>query len=361
MKILLVGEYSGLHMNLAKGLRALGHVVVTISDGDNFKDFPRDVDISGNSFNSNIYTIKRIFKEIKAAYSFSGFDIVQFINPLVFSRFGPCIHLNNKLISKNEKSFLLAAGDDYYYWKAYRAGIYKYSPHKDFLSIDGNGANTNLWETARLRKINLDILKNVNGVIPCATEYKLAYTNTKKLKDLIPFPIDLEKIDYKKNVISLDGKIRILHGVQLSRAGFKGTRLIDMAMQKLLAKYPNLIEYYRPVSLPFNEYIKLLNAANIVIDQVHSFSPAMNALTAMAMGKVVVGGAETEYLRDMGINNCPLVNIRPEPDHIYTQIENLILSPGHIPTIGDSSRRYVEDHYDCYLVAQKYINVWQSN
>jgi hypothetical protein len=34
MKILLIGEYSNVHWTLAEGLRALGHQVTVVSDGD---------------------------------------------------------------------------------------------------------------------------------------------------------------------------------------------------------------------------------------------------------------------------------------------------------------------------------------
>ena len=44
MKILLLGEYSNVHHTLALGLRALGHRVVVVSNGDFWKNYPRDVD-----------------------------------------------------------------------------------------------------------------------------------------------------------------------------------------------------------------------------------------------------------------------------------------------------------------------------
>ncbi|TOI27410.1 hypothetical protein CGI63_23185, partial [Vibrio parahaemolyticus] len=46
MRVLLLGEYSGVHTNLAMVLKELGHDVITVSDGDGFKSFPRDVDLS---------------------------------------------------------------------------------------------------------------------------------------------------------------------------------------------------------------------------------------------------------------------------------------------------------------------------
>lgn len=43
MKILLLGEYSNVHWTLAQGLRALGHSVTVVSDGDGWKNYPRDI------------------------------------------------------------------------------------------------------------------------------------------------------------------------------------------------------------------------------------------------------------------------------------------------------------------------------
>lgn len=42
MKILLVGEYSNVHWTLAEGLRLLGHEVKVLSNGDFWKNYPRD-------------------------------------------------------------------------------------------------------------------------------------------------------------------------------------------------------------------------------------------------------------------------------------------------------------------------------
>ena len=46
MKILLIGEYSNVHATLAEGLRTLGHQVTVVSNGDFWKDYPRDIDVS---------------------------------------------------------------------------------------------------------------------------------------------------------------------------------------------------------------------------------------------------------------------------------------------------------------------------
>ena len=46
MRILLVGEYSNVHATLAEALRTLGHEVCVISNGDFWKDYPRDIDVA---------------------------------------------------------------------------------------------------------------------------------------------------------------------------------------------------------------------------------------------------------------------------------------------------------------------------
>ena len=46
MKILLIGEYSNVHATLADGLRQLGHKVTVASNGDFWKNYPRDISLT---------------------------------------------------------------------------------------------------------------------------------------------------------------------------------------------------------------------------------------------------------------------------------------------------------------------------
>ena len=63
MKILLLGEYSNVHNTLAEGLRALGHKVVVASNGDFWKNYPRDIDLSRQlSFTGRVSFLYRLLK-----------------------------------------------------------------------------------------------------------------------------------------------------------------------------------------------------------------------------------------------------------------------------------------------------------
>ena len=50
MRILLIGEYSGLHNSLKEGLEKNGHEVTLIGSGDGFKKYPMDINIESTIF-----------------------------------------------------------------------------------------------------------------------------------------------------------------------------------------------------------------------------------------------------------------------------------------------------------------------
>ena len=80
MKILLLGEYSNVHATLAEGLRALGHQVTVASNGDFWKNYPRDIDLARTP--NHWGGIRLIAKLATLLPSFRGYDVVQLINPM---------------------------------------------------------------------------------------------------------------------------------------------------------------------------------------------------------------------------------------------------------------------------------------
>ena len=80
MRILLLGEYSNVHATLAKGLRVLGHEVTVASNGDFWKDYERDIDLSrrpGKMGGISLYA-----KVLSLLPQWRGYDVVQLINPM---------------------------------------------------------------------------------------------------------------------------------------------------------------------------------------------------------------------------------------------------------------------------------------
>jgi glycosyltransferase involved in cell wall biosynthesis len=355
---MLLGEYSGLHNNLAAGLEALGHNVVLANNGDNFKNFKRNIDLKIKTKNRFFFQLIRIVKEIKFLNSFQNneFDIIQIMNPDVFSRF----HIINpfkKLQNKTGKTFLLGAGDDYFYWKAFRESKYRYSSHKGTLELDMK-IEKSLFETERFKKINLFLADAVSGIISCSISYKIAYKNHKNFKTNIPFPIEKSTI---MRTFKFGFPIKFLFGIQKGREGFKGVKYILEAIELIKLKYPNEIVFKIVEDIPYEEYSKLLDDTDCLIDQCNSYDPGMNALIAMSKGKTVLSGCEKEFLDEMGLDMEPLINIIPNPNQIASAIEKLILNPNLISEYSKAARTYVEHYHDASIVAQQYIKVWQES
>ena len=80
MKILLLGEYSNVHWTLAEGLRQLGHKVTVASNGDFWKDYPRDIDLARQP--GKWGGIKLMAKVYGLLPRLRGYDVVQVINPM---------------------------------------------------------------------------------------------------------------------------------------------------------------------------------------------------------------------------------------------------------------------------------------
>src|SRR5574344_1949063 len=108
MKILLIGEYSNVHWTLAEGLRKLGHKVTVASNGDYWKNYPRDISIIRK--NNNLLESIRYYIRLQKTFSdFKGYDVVQLINPMfVELKAERILPLYKKLRKNNHRIFLSA-------------------------------------------------------------------------------------------------------------------------------------------------------------------------------------------------------------------------------------------------------------
>ena len=80
MRILLLGEYSNVHATLAEGLRTLGHEVTVASNGDFWKNYPRDINLSRQP--GKLGGLKLLAKVYAQQPRWRGDDVVQLISPL---------------------------------------------------------------------------------------------------------------------------------------------------------------------------------------------------------------------------------------------------------------------------------------
>lgn len=354
MRVLLVGEYSGLHNSLKNGLAALGIECVLASDGDAWKAFPSDVNFASPFSATSI--AGRVFKNVKPFVALpdpAGFDVVQLVSPMILT---PRLGINRLFVEKvarrSSRLFVLAAGDDCFYFK--NLGKFRYNPVDDYREIDLKGRRTP-WDDPGLARLNEWLAARVDGIIPVAYEYAVGYTERANCRPVIPMPIDLAHYTYAPNRVN--GKVVFLHGI--NRPGFKGSKYILEAFARAEERWGAVAEFVTVTRLAVDRYVEALRGAHVIVDQALSYSYAMNALISMAMGRVVMSGAEPEAVAHLP-DRCPVVNILPDPDQICGEIERLIGARETLEARGREGREFVEHNHDHVRVAQRFVEAWSA-
>ena len=358
MKVLLIGDFSSFHKYLSDGLKANGCEVTLVSGTDGWKKIKgADFSLYDNSVKCS-GALKHFLLYREACKTIDklddDYDVVQFINPRIYT---PYINwlLIKKLKKKGKVISLVSCGNDLALNQAYRDGKF------DYYMMDGEKELLNEYSLRKSRGIayttsEKKFLEYIDCIIPTLYEYRIGYGNDCRLTKTIPMPINLESIIYKENVVK--DKIVIFHGI--SRRGAKGSDFIEEAMKKIKEKYPHDVEIIVAEKLPFEEYVRIMDKANIVIDQCRSYGYGINADIAMAQGKVVLSGARKETLESLGVSKCPIFGIIPDENQIYQQLEFIVMNRDKITLWGKESREYVEKVHDCKKVAKEYIKVWSK-
>ena len=105
----------------------------------------------------------------------------------------------------------------------------------------------------------------------------------------------------------------------------------------------------------------MLAGADVLVDQLYSFSPSMNSLEAMARGTVVIGGGEEEYYDFIGERKLrPIVNVSPERsfEQNVKAIEDALVPEGGVARLSRQSMEFVRKHHDSLVVARQYAGVY---
>lgn len=365
MRILLIGEYSNVHWTLGKGLRQLGHEVTVVSDGDRWKDYPRDIDLK-RQFGKPLSGLKYIIRLLRIMPRLRNYDVVQLINPVFFdlkaSRLLPFYHY----LRRHNKAVVMGAfGMDKYWVKAGTdCKTFRYSDfnlgekarhyHKNSIWIRE-------WLYGEKGKLNDIIASDADAIVSGLYEYDASYRPYFASKlTFIPFPIDLSMV-HPTIRKATDGRVRFFIGIQKARSEYKGTDIMLAALKRLKQNYPNQCEVEQAESVPFQQYVRMLNRSHVLLDQLYSYTPAMNALQAMAQGMVVVGGGEPENYEILHERELrPIVNVQPNEESVYKALEHLVVHPELIEDLSRQSVEYIRRHHDHVRVARQYEALYKK-
>ena len=381
MKILLVGEFSRLHNSLKEGLLALGHEVILVNNGDGFKNFPADISIRASFFKSKLGNIPRqiwfrIFKFDLAllehgirfwliSNKLKNFDVVQLINetPIQTNSMFE-LFLLKRIFEQNNKIFLMCCGIDYMtvshmqkqkdrysvmnpYFENIPSAKKQYDYFFDFL-------------TKSHQKIHQFLYQNISGVIASDLDYVAPLFGNKKYLGMVANPINIDKIGNVETTIS--GKTSIFLGINSGNSYTKGVSFFEKALVIIQEKYPDLVEIKITTDIPYSDYQKHFEKANIILDQVYGFDQGFNALEAMSKGKVVFTGAETEFLKHYNLKEDEVaINALPNVDYLVEKLSYLIENPLEFNRIGKNAIQFINKEHHYVNQAEKYVGLWKTN
>ncbi|MDY3620036.1 MAG: hypothetical protein SO104_02605 [Prevotella sp.] len=377
MKILLIGEASFLHNTLKKGLLERGHRVLTMSDGNGWHDAPRDIDLRRDGRWGKLGGLRVVWQLLRHLPQLCGNDVVHIHN----YQFVPLMYRWNTLLLRflkltNRRVVKGCFGDDPQIFRRQAQGVPAYSDtfwsgqlqnaelHRDRIAeVVEHGAEASWRKTTAM----------ADALVACLYEYWLDYNEPPYVAKLhyVPLPIECEEM-----VRWCDGEmvkcvgndapshpLTILIGLQPKRDFMKGAMKIAAFVEEVARRHPGKVQIKYVEGVPYDEYMHLLAEADVLVDQLYSYTPSMNSLAAMARGTVVIGGGEEEYYEFIGEDTLrPIINVRPDvPDEEnIAAIERALFTDGTLERMAQESIQFVHKYHDYRHVAEQYEQLYRS-
>ncbi|MGN1246418.1 MAG: glycosyltransferase family 1 protein [Muribaculaceae bacterium] len=367
MRILFIGDASNFHNTLAHALREMGHEAVVASAGSSWMNTERDIDLLRHP--GLLGALRYVADIVRALPRLRGFDVVHIVNPIFLDLKPAKVRMIFDYLKRHNRSiFLSALGTDYeYVQRCYDGHTFRYSdyfigdkPSPYMLSPES--AHDSTWLEPFMKRHSDHIIPRLDGIVACLYEYYEAYLPVAPEKlSYAGIPIDTASL--KPHFIdSVPDKVRLFIGIQRDRNYIKGTERLLAAAKRVCERHPNLCELQVAESVPYKQYVAMMQSSHVLLDQLYSYTPATNALLAMAQGMVAVSGAEPEYYELIGEReNHPIINVLPyDDDAIVRTIEDVVMHRDRLPELSRRSRDFVMKHNDSHVVAQRHIGFWKQ-
>ena len=361
MRILLLGEYSNVHATLAEGIRTLGHEVTVASNGDFWKDYPRDIDLSRRQ--GKVGGIALMAKVYSLLPRFRNYDIVQLINPMFLElKAARILPIYEYLKRHNRRVVLGGFGMDWYWVNT--CVEKKPLRYSDFNIGDQLRTNADAlreradWIGTDKERLNRHIAKTCDGIVTGLYEYWVCYHPLFPEKTtFIPYPIPV----LPSPVIETADRLRLFIGINDRRSEYKGTDIMLSAAEEVAKRHPDKVTLQVARSVPFAEYQRMMDGCDAILDQLYSYTPSMNPLLAMSKGIICIGGGEPENYEILGEESLrPIVNVGPSRESVVDALEHLVAHPQLVRQLRIDSVEYIRRHHDQIKVARQYEAFYQQ-
>lgn len=379
MRILLVGEFSRLHNSLKEGLLALGHEVLLVSDGDEFKNYPTDFfvgnrwcntqlgkfmqRIAGRLFRLDLNKLERGLRFRMMLPKLKGFDVVQLINEAAIKTFpGWELKLIRRLSRQNRSLFLLSSGADFMTMSFMMKRRLPFSILDPYFA-DPEGMKA-LYAYAfdflkpEHKRLHDFLYQEIRGVIATDLDYVPPLEGHPKFLGMIPNPVNTEKVTFQP--MAIGEKVVIFLGINRLSYHSKGIGYFEKALEYISAKFPEQVEIIIAENLPYLQYLEAYSRAHILLDQAYAQDQGYNALEAMARGKVVFTGGGKLFMDHFGLQEKVVMEATPDAEMIAQGLSELIENPQQIERIGERARLFIETEHNFKKIASRYLSVWET-
>lgn len=362
----MLGDYSNLHVCLAKELRRRGHSVTIVSDrGGHMMTEADQVLIRKPGI---MGSLGYLYKVMASLPSWSGYDVVQLINPQFLSLKPDKLRMIFDILKKNNRSvFLTLCGNDHFFVKdCIETDLFRFSEFRvgkqptpmvlaDRMREEG-------WMIPSHRSYTSHLYENIDGAMSVLPEYDMSarrHLNPEKLI-FTNLPIELDSLEYTP--LDISGSIRILVGIRGGMEIQKGTAKILEICRRIESEMPDKCIVDVAKDLTLSDYLHKLKESHIVIDQLYSYSPATNALQTMAFGRITASGAQPEYYNYIKEETRPIFCLSPleDDESIKRRLMELISNPPEMKKMSEEGRKLVEKHNDVRDIAPLFESHWTS-
>jgi hypothetical protein len=364
MKVLFLGDYSGYHASIAQQLRNQGHEVTVVSNGNRFMDTYRDIDLCRIPGYKG--GMKYLYKLLTILPQLKGYDIVQLCNPHFLDlRPGKISYFMRRIKDANNKLCLSLCSTDHYFAKLMQQRtLLDYSEYNagdtptDFML--NCQAEIQGWMKRVNKSLCDEVYANISGAVSALYEYDVV------AHQVMSCPISyggigIDTKSYRFTPIKRSGKLNVLVGIKRETAYSKGIYRIQEALENLQRRYPEELEVKTVYNVPLKEYLKLLAEADVIADQLYSYTPATNALQGMALGKVVISGGEEAYYDFIGEPSLrPIINLSPLHPNYEEQLMDAFSDRPKMSHRSIEGRQLVEAHNDIEIVARRFLKHWDK-
>lgn len=354
MRVLLIGEASGVHRNLKRGLTRLGiecrfltHTTAFPWEENDDVFAPRSRGMAGG-FVRNLAPLLKIAR-------LERYDVISFAQSLStilgrFTRYAdlPLLRRKARVLS-------------YYATGCDELGIIRRNPdlpYRPCTSCLASGDAYSRGCEVERNPIYEQSMDRARRLFDFGASSMVEYGHVEPLFPLfrrIPLPVDSGDIAFTP---ARDRpRPSIVHTP--TRRGFKGTATVLEAIERLRRARDDF-EFQVVEGLSYPEYLERMRNADIVIDQVYSQSPGMNALEMMAAGKVVMTGATELGLAYHGFTEPGPFDASPDPGQLAAGLGRLLDRKAELPELGATGRRFVERYHSPETIARKFVEGWEA-